>query len=149
MAAEEAADIARFEEYERDVENAIAIGDFGLGPISKWKKIPWTPAEDYDYEEEEEEEEEEGWNTDEWAYRCLKNHCSHGENQRCAKRILTEGWHESIDENRLMTREEYCTLSPIIASKFIERWVNMQPDKEAALDKAAEFLAQMENADKY
>ena len=48
-----------------------------------------------------------------------------------------------------MTREEYRSLAPIIAMKLIERWVNMQPEaeKEAAEDKAVEFLVKMEAED--
>jgi hypothetical protein len=45
-----------------------------------------------------------------------------------------------------MTREEYRSLAPIIAAQIIQRWVNMQPEaeKEAAEDKAAEFLVKMD-----
>lgn len=39
---------------ENEAENAYLLGDFGMGPISKWKRMPYVPAEDYDYDYEEE-----------------------------------------------------------------------------------------------
>lgn len=39
-------------ERENEAENNYLLGDFGMGPISKWKRIPWVPAEDYDYDED-------------------------------------------------------------------------------------------------
>lgn len=41
-------------EYQNEVESAYHRGDFGMGPISRWKRIPWVPAEDYDYDYEAE-----------------------------------------------------------------------------------------------
>jgi hypothetical protein len=47
-------------EHERDTENDYLLGDYGMGPISSWKRKPWVPAcEDLVEEEEEEEEEKE------------------------------------------------------------------------------------------
>lgn len=54
--AQQAADENRAAEYEDDMEIATAIGDFGMGPISKWKKMAWEPA----HEALEEEDETEG-----------------------------------------------------------------------------------------
>ena len=39
---------------ENEAENAYLLGDYGMGPISKWKRMPYVPAEDYDYDYEEE-----------------------------------------------------------------------------------------------
>jgi hypothetical protein len=39
---------------ENEAENAYLLGDFGMGPISKWKRMPYVPAEDYDYDYEAE-----------------------------------------------------------------------------------------------
>ena len=173
MAAEEAADIARFEEYERDKncmtseDKSIELLKLGYSlmdiaaaqreaaytdhyrsnyngtPLSQEYEPPYHDFNAYDDDEE--------WNTDDWAYNCLTDKCSHSEDERCGKRIVSEGWHESIQYNRLMTREEYRSLAPIIAMKLIERWVNMQPEaeKEAAEDKAAEFLVKMEAEDEF
>jgi len=38
------------EDRENEAENAYLLGDFGMGPISKWKRMPYVPAEDYDYD---------------------------------------------------------------------------------------------------
>jgi hypothetical protein len=39
---------------ENEAENAYLLGDSGMGPISKWKRMPYVPAEDYDYDYEAE-----------------------------------------------------------------------------------------------
>jgi hypothetical protein len=202
MAAEEAADIARFEEYEylaaakaehlelmreaawddavRRAETFCITSDHNTGdksidllklgyslmdiaaaqreaaytdhyrsnyngsPLSQEYEPPCHDFNAYDDDDEE-------WNTDDWAYNCLTDKCSHSDDERCGKRIVSEGWHESIQYNRLMTREEYRSLAPIIAAQIIQRWVNMQPEaeKEAAEDKAAEFLVKMEAEDEF
>ena len=41
-------------EHERDTENDYLLGDYGMGPISKWKRTPCVAAEDYDYDYEDE-----------------------------------------------------------------------------------------------
>ena len=47
-------------QYLDDLEEmASAVGDFGQGPISKWKQVAWEPACDAVEEEGEDEEEEE------------------------------------------------------------------------------------------
>jgi hypothetical protein len=173
MAAEEAADIARFEEYERDkncitshettYDKSIELLNLGYSLMdiaAAQREVGYTDhyrsnyngtplSQEYEplYHDFNAYDDDEEWNTDDWANHCLTDKCSHSEDERCAKRIVSEGWHESIQYNRLMTREEYRSLAPIIASKFIERWVNMQTDKEAALNKAADFLAQMDEED--
>ena len=38
------------EDRENEAENDYLLGDYGMGPISKWKRMPWVPAEDYDYD---------------------------------------------------------------------------------------------------
>ena len=180
MAAEEAADIARFEEYQRDkfcITSDEKTGDKSIDLLklgyslmdlaTAQREATYTDyyrsnyngsplSQDYDYEPPQNDfnaydDDDEEWNTDDWAYDCLTDKCSHSEHERCGKRIVSEGWHESIDENRLMTREEYRSLAPIIAMKLIERWVNMQPEAEkgAAEDKAAEFLVKMEAEDEF
>ena len=177
MAAEEAADIARFEEYQRDkncitshettYDKSIELLNLGYSLMdiaAAQREVGYTDhyrsnyngtplSQEYEplyhdfnaYDDDDEE-----WNTDDWANHCLTDKCSHSEDERCAKRIVSEGWHESIQYNRLMTREEYRSLAPIIAMKLIERWVNMQPEaeKEAAEKKAAEFLVEMNDVGK-
>lgn len=41
-------------EHERDTENDYLLGDHGMGPISKWKRMPCVAAEDYEYDYEDE-----------------------------------------------------------------------------------------------
>lgn len=42
------------EDRENEAENAYLLGDYGMGPISRWKRMPYVPAEDYDYDYEAE-----------------------------------------------------------------------------------------------
>jgi hypothetical protein len=57
------------------------------------------------------------------AQRCLRNECEHGEEDRCVRNIATEGWHECVDEGRLLTVQEYMTLAPSVAEEFVKRWL--------------------------
>jgi hypothetical protein len=61
-----------------------------------------------------------------WARWCLDGHCSHGEEDMCAKHIATDAWHESLEEGRLLTVEEYRELAPSIAEEFVKRWLKEQ-----------------------
>jgi hypothetical protein len=58
-----------------------------------------------------------------WARRCLDGECGHVGDVLCAKRIAVDGWHESVEEDRLMTPEEYNQLGPSIAEEFVKRWL--------------------------
>lgn len=58
-----------------------------------------------------------------WARRCLDGLCGHVGDVLCAKRIAEDGWHESVEEDRLLTPEEYNELAPSIAEEFVNRWV--------------------------
>lgn len=58
------------------------------------------------------------------AQRCLRNECGHGEEDRCTRNISTCGWHESVEENRLMTVQEYMCMAPSVAEEFVKRWLN-------------------------
>jgi hypothetical protein len=44
----------------------------------------------------------------------------------CAKHIATDAWHESLEEGRLLTVEEYRELAPSIAEEFVKRWLKEQ-----------------------
>jgi len=61
-----------------------------------------------------------------WARWCLDGHCSHDEDELCAKHIATDGWYEGIEEGRLMTVEEYRGMAPSIAEEFLKRWLKDQ-----------------------
>jgi len=61
-----------------------------------------------------------------WARWCLDGHCSHDEDELCAKQIATDGWYEGIEECRLMTVEEYRGMAPSIAEEFLKRWLKEQ-----------------------
>lgn len=52
---EQEADEHRAAEHEREAETDYLLGDYGMGPISRWKRMPWVPACE-DVQEEEEEE---------------------------------------------------------------------------------------------
>jgi hypothetical protein len=73
---------------------------------------------------------------DEWVERCVNYECSHHAGQRCGRVIIKNGWHESRDENRLLTVEEYVSMPWRIAESFVNRWVSDQADKETALHMA-------------
>jgi hypothetical protein len=61
-------------------------------------------------------------NNEKMAQLCLEGKCGHGTEDRCARNIATEGWHESVEENRLMTVQEYMMMAPSEAEEFIKRW---------------------------
>jgi hypothetical protein len=98
------ADNARALEYMNDLDEQNAIGDFGLGPINKWKHMTWRPVED-------------GWGGEEEQV----NPCGHAEYdgacgpETCGKGMTntafiaqlekTEPWHECVEEKRLLTAE--------------------------------------------
>ena len=57
-----------------------------------------------------------------WARRCLDGLCGH------VGDVLCDGWHESVEEDRLITPEEYNELAPSIAEEFIKRWLAKMGD---------------------
>jgi len=57
------------------------------------------------------------------AQRCLRNECGHGEEDRCVRHIATCGWHESVEEKRLLTVEEYMCMAPSVAEEFVKLWL--------------------------
>jgi hypothetical protein len=61
-------------------------------------------------------------NEEKMAQLCLQGKCGCGTEDRCSSKIATHGWHESVEENRLMTVREYMTLAPSEAEEFIKRW---------------------------
>jgi hypothetical protein len=61
-------------------------------------------------------------NDEKMARLCLAGTCGHGTEDRCSRRIATDGWHESLEENRLMTVREYMMMAPSEAEEFIKRW---------------------------
>jgi len=61
-------------------------------------------------------------NNEKMARLCLEGKCGHGTEDRCARNIATEGWHESVEENRLMTVQEYMMMAPSEAEEFVKRW---------------------------
>jgi len=54
---------------------------------------------------------------------CLQDKCGCGTEDRCAQKIATEGWHECVEDNRLMTVQEYMTMAPSVAEEFIKLWL--------------------------
>jgi len=57
------------------------------------------------------------------AQTCMRNECDHGEEDRCVRNIATVGWHESVEEKRLLTVQEYMTMAPSVAEEFIKLWL--------------------------
>jgi len=57
------------------------------------------------------------------AQRCLRNECGHGDEDRCTRKIATEGWHECVEEKRLLTVHEYMTMAPSVAEEFVKLWL--------------------------
>ena len=57
------------------------------------------------------------------AQACLGGWCEHGTEDRCARKIATEGWHECVEEGRLLTVQEYMCMAPSIAEEFVKRWL--------------------------
>lgn len=57
------------------------------------------------------------------AQACLGGWCDHGTEDRCARKIATEGWHECVEEGRLLTVQEYMCMAPSIADEFVKRWL--------------------------
>ena len=62
-------------------------------------------------------------NEEKMALLCLGGKCGHGTEDRCARNIATEGWHESVEDNRLMTVQEYMEMAPSIAEEFVKLWL--------------------------
>jgi hypothetical protein len=63
-----------------------------------------------------------------WAKKCMGGNCSHEETDHCARRIVTSGWHESVEEKRIPTVLECMQMAPSMAEGFIQRWLNDQGD---------------------
>jgi len=57
------------------------------------------------------------------AQACLGGWCSHGEEDRCVRNIATEGWHECVEEKRLLTVQEYMCMAPSVAEEFVKLWL--------------------------
>ena len=57
------------------------------------------------------------------AQACMRGECGHGTEDRCALKIATEGWHECVEEKRLLTVREYMTLPPTVAEEFVKLWM--------------------------
>jgi hypothetical protein len=62
-------------------------------------------------------------NEEKMAQLCMQGKCGHGTDDRCAQKIATEGWHECVEENRLLTVGEYITLPPTVAEEFVKLWM--------------------------
>jgi len=62
-------------------------------------------------------------NEEKMARLCLEGKCGHGTEDRCAQKIATEGWHECVEEKRLLTVGEYMTLAPSVAEEFVKLWL--------------------------
>jgi len=62
-------------------------------------------------------------NEEKMAQLCMRNECGHGTEDRCALKIATEGWHESVEEKRLLTVQEYMSMAPTNAEEFVKRWL--------------------------
>lgn len=62
-------------------------------------------------------------NEERLAQACMRNECGHGTEDRCARNIATEGWHECVEEKRLLTVREYMELAPTVAEEFVKLWM--------------------------
>lgn len=62
-------------------------------------------------------------NEERLAQMCMRNECGHGTEDRCARKIATEGWHECVEEKRLLTVREYMCMAPSLAEEFVKRWL--------------------------
>lgn len=62
-------------------------------------------------------------NEEKMAQLCLGGKCGHGTEDQCAQKIATEGWHECVEEKRLLTVGEYMTLAPSVAEEFVKLWM--------------------------
>jgi hypothetical protein len=62
-------------------------------------------------------------NEEKMARLCLQGQCGHGTEDRCASKIATEGWHECVEQKRLLTVGEYMTLAPSVAEEFVKLWL--------------------------
>ena len=57
------------------------------------------------------------------AQACLGGWCEHGTEDRCVRKVATEGWSDCVEEGRLLTVQEYMCMAPSIAEEFIKRWL--------------------------
>ena len=57
------------------------------------------------------------------AQACLGGWCEHDGENKCARNIATEGWHECVEEGRLLTVQEYMCMAPSLAEEFVKRWL--------------------------
>ena len=57
------------------------------------------------------------------AQACMRNECGHGTEDRCTRNIATEGWHECMEEKRLLTVQEYMSMAPTVAEEFVKLWM--------------------------
>jgi hypothetical protein len=62
-------------------------------------------------------------NEERLAQACMRGECGHGTEDQCAQKIATEGWHECVEEKRLLTVGEYMTLPPTVAEEFVKLWM--------------------------
>ena len=62
-------------------------------------------------------------NEERMAQLCMQGKCGCGTEDRCALKIATEGWHECVEEKRLMTVQEYMELAPTVAEEFVKMWM--------------------------
>jgi len=62
------------------------------------------------------------------AQACLGGWCEHGSEDMCARKIATEGWHECVEEGRLLTVQEYMCMAPSVAEEFVKLWLRDNSD---------------------
>ncbi len=62
-------------------------------------------------------------NEEKMAQLCMQGKCGCGTEDRCTRKIATEGWHECVEEKRLMTVREYMSMAPTVAEEFIKLWM--------------------------
>ena len=62
-------------------------------------------------------------NEERLAQACMRGECGHGTEDQCARNIATEGWHECVEEKRLLTVREYMELAPTVAEEFVKLWM--------------------------
>jgi len=62
-------------------------------------------------------------NEERLAQACMRGECGHGTEDQCARKIATEGWHECVEEKRLLTVQEYMSMAPSVAEEFVKLWM--------------------------
>lgn len=88
-------------------------------------------------------------NQEKMAQLCLQGKCGCGTEDRCAIKIATEGWHECVEEKRLLTVQEYMSMAPSVAEEFVKLWLkeNSGLCSRIMADELREKVAELKSSD--